>query len=241
MARALVVAWTAALVLVASGQGHQGSTGAVTQASQDTLPWTEGPSLSPGDLAAYREEAKDSEDPVDWYNLGAALLLIGDWEGSLSPLVRALDEEDDEEELDESATYDLGVAHAVAGRPRELQAEAEAATDLEPEERREHLLRARDEFRWVLRTDPTAEDARWNLELVNRWLEEEEPPPGDGGSGSGQSDQDSGGGGSGEGTPELSSAQAQDILDAAALEEMRVQGKRLERNRTRDPIVERNW
>lgn len=207
----------------------------------DSAVWSEGPMLAAGALVEYRQAAEGSDDAVDWYNFGAALLITGDWEGSLPPLTRALDEEDGGEDLDESATYDLGMAHAVAGRPLEgAEEERPPGVRADPAERREHLLRARDAFRWVLRTDPAAEDARWNLELVDRWLAEEEPPPGAGG-GAGESDDDSGGGGAGEGPPRMSAAQAQDILDQAAAAEMRVQGKRLQRNRARDPVVERNW
>jgi hypothetical protein len=39
----------------------------------------------------------------------------------------------------------------------------------------------------------------------------------------------------------LSAAEALDLLDVAAEQEKDVQGRRLERNRSRDPVVERNW
>lgn len=230
-------------VLVASAQ--QASRPNAGGTTADSAAWSDGPDLAPGALAEYREVAEGSDEAVHWYNLGAALLIEGDWEGSLPPLARALDQGDGEEELDEAATYDLGVAHAVAGRPIESEEgrEVDAGTGTlagRAADRRDHLLRARDAFRWVLRTDPAAEDARWNLELVDRWLAEEEPPRGDGG-GDGASDEDSGGGGAGEGTPQMSAAQARDILDQAAAAEMRVQDRRLERNRVRDPVIERNW
>jgi hypothetical protein len=107
------------------------------------------------------------------------------------------------------------------------------------EERRPFLEQAWDGFRWVLRQDPGADDARWNLELVSRWLEQEEDPQDDGGGGGGgaaAADQTN--------TPstrELSAAEALDLLDVAAEQEKDVQGRRLERNRSRDPVVERNW
>jgi hypothetical protein len=140
----------------------------------------------------------------------------------------------DDEDLEKSATYNLALARALAGRPPELGGE------LPFEDRRPLLEQAWDGFRWVLRQDPEAEDARWNIELVARWLEQEEDPSDDGGGG--------GGGGSANAdqanapsTPELSPAEALDLLDVAAEQEQDVQGRRLERNRSRDPVVEKNW
>ena len=92
----------------------------------------------------------------------------------------------------------------------------------------------------MVRQNPEAADARWNLELVARWLGQEADPQDDGGGG--------GGGGSADAdqanapsTPELSAAEALDLLDVAAEQEQDVQGRRLERNRSRDPVVEKNW
>ena len=42
-------------------------------------------------------------------------------------------------------------------------------------------------------------------------------------------------------TPELSAAEALDLLEQAAEEERDVQGRRQERNRSRDPVVRQNW
>jgi len=183
-------------------------------------------------LAGYRERSEDPGRPVDWFNLGAGLLLSADWEGALEPTQKALDTDD--EDLEKSATYNLALARALAGRPPELGGE------LPFEDRRPLLEQAWDGFRWVLRQDPEAEDARWNIELVARWLEQEEDPSDDGGGG--------GGGGSANAdqanapsTPELSPAEALDLLDVAAEQEQDVQGRRLERNRSRDPVVEKNW
>jgi hypothetical protein len=76
--------------------------------------------------------------------------------------------------------------------------------------------------------------------LVGRWLEQEDDPQDDGGGG--------GGGGSANAdqtdtpsTRELSAAEALDLLDVAAEQEKDVQGRRLERNRSRDPVVDKNW
>lgn len=183
-------------------------------------------------LAAFRQRSEDPGRPVDWFNLGAGLLLTADWEGALEPTQRALDTED--EELERGATYNLALARALAGRPPELGGE------MLLEERRPLLEQAWAGFRWVVRQDPGAADARWNLELVARWLEEPEDPQNEGGGG--------GGGGSADAeqteapsTRELSEAEALDLLEVAAQQEQDVQGRRLERNRSRDPVVEKNW
>jgi Ca-activated chloride channel family protein len=92
----------------------------------------------------------------------------------------------------------------------------------------------------VLRADPDSEDARWNLELVERWLEDEEQggAPGEGeGGGQGAAGQEAGGEGGTQMTPE----EAQRLLEAAADQEREVQARRLERNRERDPSLEKNW
>jgi hypothetical protein len=184
-------------------------------------------------LSGFRERTEDPGRPVDWFNLGAGLLLSGDWEGAVEPTQRALDSDD--EKLEQVATYNLALARALAGRPPELGGE------LLFEERRPLLEQAWDGFRWVLRQDPESADARWNLELVSRWLEQEEDPADEGGGGGG-----GGGGGSADqtdtpSTRELSAAEAMDLLEVAAQQEKDVQGRRLERNRSRDPVVEKNW
>ncbi|NNK48684.1 MAG: hypothetical protein HKP01_07410 [Gemmatimonadetes bacterium] len=183
-------------------------------------------------LSGFRERSEDPGRPVDWFNLGAGLLLTADWEGAFEPTQRALDSDD--EKLERAATYNLALSRALAGRPPELGGE------LSFEERRPLLEQAWDGFRWVVRQSPEAADARWNLELVARWLEQEEDSQDDGGGG--------GGGGSADAdqtnapsTPELSAAEALDLLDVAAEQEQDVQGRRLERNRSRDPVVEKNW
>ena len=183
-------------------------------------------------LAGFRERSVDPGRPGDWFNLGAGLLLGADWEGAFEPTQRALDTDD--EDLERAATYNLALARALAGRPPELGGE------LLFEERRPLLEQAWDGFRWVVRQSPEAADARWNLELVARWLEQAEDPQdqGGGGGGGGSSDADQQNAPS---TPELSPAEALDLLDVAAQQEQDVQGRRLERNRSRDPVVDKNW
>lgn len=184
-------------------------------------------------LARLREKSEEPGRPVDWFNLGAALLVSGDWEGAVEPLQRALGTDD--EELERSATYDLALARALAGRPAELGGQ------LLFEERRPLLEQAWDGFRWVLLQEPEDEDARWNLELVGRWLERDDDPQNDGGGGGGGGGADNADQQNVPSTPELSAAEALDLLEQAAEEERDVQGRRLERNRSRDPVVQRNW
>ena len=184
-------------------------------------------------LARLRERSEDPGRPVDWFNLGAALLLSGDWEGAVEPLQRAAGTDD--EELERDDTYDLALARALAGRPPELGGQLLFA------EPRPMLEQAWDGFRWVLLQDPSAEDARWNLELVGRWLEQAEDPQDAGGGGGGGGGSDQADQRDAPSTPELSASEALDLLEQAAEEERDVQGRRLERNRSRDPVVRRNW
>jgi tetratricopeptide (TPR) repeat protein len=219
-----LAAWTAASPVLV---GQEAGSGPIPPMTIDS-----GTVVTVAAIAGFRERSEDPGRPVDWFNLGAGLLLTGDWEGAVEPTQRALEADDDE--LERAATYNLALARALAGRPPELGGE------LLFEERRPLLEQAWDGFRWVLRQDPEARDARWNLELVARWLEQEDDPQDDGGGG--------GGGGSTNAdqtntpsTRELSAAEALDLLDVAAEQEKDVQGRRLERNRSRDPVVEKNW
>lgn len=221
---ALAVAW----VMTGSGAiGQEAAGGPVPPMMVDSSTV-----VSAESLAGFRERSEDPGRPVDWFNLGAGLLLTADWEGAMEPTQKALDT--DEEELERAATYNLALARALAGRPPELGGE------LLFEERRPLLEQAWDGFRWVVRQNPEAADARWNLELVARWLEQEADPQdeGGGGGGGGSADADQANAPS---TPELSAAEALDLLDVAAEQEQDVQGRRLERNRSRDPVVEKNW
>ena len=179
--------------------------------------------VSPDRVEAYRRRAADDDDPRHWYDLGAILLIAGDWEGAIEPLERAVTGPDSE--VDASASYNLGVAHGIAGRPTDSSA------------RRAGLIRARDAFRRVLREDPDAEDARWNLEIVDRWLRQ---LGGAGGGGDGGGSGGDGGDG-GEAAREMAPERVQRLLDAAASEERRVQEERFQRSRARDPVAERNW
>ena len=191
--------------------------------------------LSPDRIEEYRRRAADDDDPRRWYDLGAILLLAGDWEGAIEPLERVVAGADPD--VDASASYNLGVAHGVGGRPPDSDiARALGSGGATEGARRAGLIRARDAFRRVLRENPGAEDARWNLEVVDRWLQRL------GGAGGGGDGGGNGGDGDGGDAPrEMTPEEVQRLLDAAASEERRVQEERFQRSRSRDPVAERNW
>ncbi len=197
----------------------------------------EPPGITADELDEYWRAADGSEDPEDWYNLGAALLVGGDDEGAAPHLTRALNEAEGERQT--SAQYNLGLVDGRAGAP-DGPARDEPAAD-----RRSRLLEAREAFREVLREDSTSEDARWNLELIDRWLQQNPPPEVPGGGGGGGSGGSGGGGGGGGDAPlevpQMSAAEAAALLEAAAAQERGLQERRLERARRRDPVVEQNW
>ncbi len=205
--------------------------------------WEPGPGAptaapDPGSLVRLRARAEREDRPRDWLALGAALLAAGDWEGASGPLERSLEAAEAEPDRAD-ASYDLALVHAVAGRPSGRSRDAEGG-----EATRERLLRARDGFRAVLRADPAAEDARWNLEVVERWLRRQEDAAGGSSGASGAAGggaDDTAGSGAEELPQPMTPEEAQRLLDAAAGDERAVQARRLERNRSRDPVVERNW
>jgi len=203
----------------------------------------------PETIERLRARARAKDSPEAWLAFGGALLHSGDWQGAVPPIRRALDSRDPEIRVD--AVYDLALAWALAGSPGAPAPGPEPAPgdpgqpDVgeldDPGTPRDRLLRARDGFRAVLRADPDSEDARWNLELVERWLENEERGGSSGegeGAGQGAAGQEAAGGEAGAPmTPE----EAQRLLEAAADQEREVQARRLERNRDRDPSLEKNW
>ncbi len=187
--------------------------------------------ISPDRLESLRRKAAGNEDPRSWYDLGAALLLTGDWEGALEPLQRVVSSARPGDAA-ESASYNLGLAQGLGGRPRESTASDGPSSEM----RRAALLRARDAFRRVLRLNPAADDARWNLEVVERWLETLGGGGGGGGGGRGGSERGP------EGEPrEMTPEEVRRLLEAAASEERRVQQERFQDSRARDPVAERNW
>jgi tetratricopeptide (TPR) repeat protein len=195
----------------------------------------------PEDLAQtiteLSEQAAESEDPRDWYNLGTAYLSGRRWPEAREELTRAADT--GEGKVARFSRYNLGMANGMEGHP-----DGEASDD----ERRQRLVSARDAFREVLREDPEDPNTRWNLELVNRWLEEMSAA---GGGSSQDQEQDQGGAGGSAGqqgpaepggqAPSLTREEAEQLLQQAAGAEEEVRDKTLRRGRLRDPVVERNW
>jgi len=200
---------------------------------------TEGPRPQAADslIAVYRERAEGSENPRDWYNLGTAYLEARVWPDARGELARA--SEEGEGKVARFSRYNLGVANAMEGHPE---------GDAPAEERRGRLLAARDAFRAVLGEDAEDPNARWNLELVNRWLEETQS---EGGSSDQDEEQQQGGAGGSSGqqgpaepggeAPSLTREEAERLLQQAAGAEEDVRNKTLRRGRLRDPVVERNW
>ncbi len=185
-------------------------------------------------VARYRERATGSDRPIDHYNFGTALLHDGQVGEAQAPLELSIGSERDE--VRESAFYNLGLSTALDGR----------FAQSDPTARRAALQSAREAFREVLRRRVDDEDARWNLELVERWLEEEGESGGDEQQGGqGQSPQGAGAGaaaaaGSGE-MEMLSPEQAAALLEQAGDAEAAIRDRVMGRNRFQDPVVERNW
>jgi hypothetical protein len=184
-------------------------------------------------VARYRATVERRDRPVDSYNLGTALLLDDRPAEAREPLQRA--DGSARERVRVYGQYNLGVASGLVGR-------AEGA----PDAQRSALLAARQAFRQVLRDVPADEDARWNLELIEKWLEEaeessggqeggEQPPSQAGGQGAEQGDS-----GGSQQRP-LTHEEAAALLRAAGDAEQSIRDRFLGRNRFREPTVERNW
>ena len=187
-------------------------------------------------VARYRDRVDDSGEPIDHYNLGTALLAEERWAEAREPLGTA--SRDEKDVVREYGTYNYGIASALAGH----------LGDEDEEARRSELLAARQAFRSILRDDPVDENTRWNLELVEKWLEEQQQSGGEGQSG-GEAQSDPGGGG--EGAPQsghqggdrqpITPEEAAALLDSAGRAESSIRDRMLGRTRFRDPVVERNW
>ena len=101
----------------------------------------------------YRKTLEGDEgNPRVHYNLGSALLRLGENEDALQELQRALDGHDPE--LRTRTFYNLG--NALVGQP---------------EQDRETLEQAVEAYRRALLLEPENVDAKWNLELAMRRLE----------------------------------------------------------------------
>ncbi len=231
--------WLMAGVLVA---GPWWIASAIAAAQDQEAPaQEESPQAAPVDeseiVARYRAAAEGSERPIDHYNLGTALLEDGQWVEAREPLQRSVSSE--REQVRRYGLYNFGVTNALAGRQG----------DEEPEARRGELLAARQAFRQILRDLPADEDSRWNLELVERWLEEEEqqsggegqqggPAPSQGSGGAQGSPQ---GGSQGQDRRPLTPEEAAALLEQAGDAESDIRDRMMGRTRYKDPVVEKNW
>jgi len=199
-----------------------------------TAPPAAQPAAESATLTRYRSAAADSERPIDQYNFGTALLQEGQIAEAQSPLQASLRSE--RESVRASGYYNYGLGTALDGRLVQNDATG----------RRTALTAAREAFRQVLRGNADDEDARWNLELVERWIEEEQEAGGSGSEGGeGESPQGTGGGGApsgGSGQDQmLSPEQAAALLDQAGDAEAAIRDRVMGRNRFREPVVEKNW
>jgi tetratricopeptide (TPR) repeat protein len=130
--------------------------------------------------AIYRALSDDEPaSPVARYNLGTALLAAGEYEEARAHLTRAAQHEN--ARVAQAAHYNLGNSHLHPA----------FAADPSPE-RREHLLLAVAAYKGALLLDGNDFDAKWNLELALRLLDEDSPPP--------SPEAPQGGGGAGEAT-----------------------------------------
>lgn len=102
----------------------------------------------------YREaRARQEVNPRLSYNLGTALLRLGESDLAYERLIESLDAQ--APELRARAFYNLGYALIQRGGPQNAEA----------------LRGAIEAYRRSLLLDPRREDARWNLELASRRLE----------------------------------------------------------------------
>lgn len=199
-------------------------------------------------VEAYRAALADGHDtPELRYNLGTALLRIGAFEEAQEHLRAAVASVDPE--LLFRATYNLGTAYLMAGR-----------AESEPGPRRLYLDAAVETLKDALRLEPGDMDAKWNLELALRFLENTEPPEeeerGDDDGGDGDRGEPPEGGDQQVGSPSGGQQQADDgplpelapltpeeaerILNAAEQSERDVVRARLGRE-SRDTPVVRDW
>lgn len=195
-------------------------------------------------VEAYRAALEDGDDRAQLqYNLGTALLRLGEYEEAQRHLEAALADVDPA--LRQRALYNLGNRFLVEGRD-----EAEA-------EQRDRLLDAAIEaYQGALRIDPSDGDAKWNLELALREQEQSpdspEPEPQD--DQQEQENQEGGAGdqpqpnapqgdrpaGSGENEAPLSPEQAEQILNAVEQDERELYQEQLRRGARETPVV-RDW
>lgn len=187
-------------------------------------------------VARYRAAARESERPIDAYNLGTALMRDGRWIEAREAL--RLASRSDRQRVREFGLYNYGASSARAA----VEGEADS------HESRSLLISARQAFRQILRDRPEDEDTRWNLELVERWLEERQEESGGQGEGGGEappqgggSEGSSQGGAEGRNQQPVSPEEAAALLDSAGDAESETRDRMMGRTRYRDPVVEKNW
>mgnify|MGYP001063761776 CR=1 FL=1 len=202
-------------------------------------------------VEAYRAALADGEaSPVLHYNLGTALLRLGQYDEAERHLRAALSTVEPDARV--RAHFNLGNRFLEAAR-----------TIPDPRARAQLLDAAVEAYRQALRIDPGDLDAKWNLELA--LTERDQQPPVPQGGGEDQQDQDrqpqdqqddGAGGGGGENQPSgstqdggerrsrdtgaLSPEQAERILSAVEQGERELQREKLRRGR-RDTPVARDW
>lgn len=179
-----------------------------------------------GDMKAAAAQLSRRLNPqasdTSWYNAGTAQLAAGELAAARASLTRAGKSLDPE--LRYRALYNAGVA-----------ALKQASVD---STRRDSLLgEAAGYLKDALSLAPSSARAKWNLELAQR----RQPPPPSGGGGnqppppkppSGQSPPDPGERKPSQGTPDLSQAQADQILNSVEREERDTRTRRLGKSRT---------
>jgi tetratricopeptide (TPR) repeat protein len=186
----------------------------------------------PKEAAALLVRRLTEQSPdTAWYNAGTALLAAGDYPAARKALAHASRSLDPA--LRYRALYNQGVASL-----RQAAADSSARDSL--------LSDASASLRDALSLEPASQRAKWNLELAER----RRPPPPSGGGGNsptppppqGQQPQDpqSGQGGAGRGTPNLSQAQAEQILNSVSREERDTRVRRL--GKARNGVAgEKDW
>ncbi len=172
--------------------------------------------------AQLTRQLSPSASDTTWYNAGTAQLAAGELTAARTSLTRAGKSLDPE--LRYRALYNAGVA-----------ALKQAAVD---STRRDSLLgEAAGYLKDALSLVPSSQRAKWNLELAQR----RQPPPPSGGGGNtppppkpqgGQSPTDPGERKPNQGTPDLSQAQADQILNSVEREERETRSRRLGKSRT---------
>ncbi|HEX8395498.1 MAG TPA: tetratricopeptide repeat protein [Longimicrobium sp.] len=191
-------------------------------------------------VAAYRRalQAGDSSAVVR-YNLGTSLLRMGRYDDARPHLEAAARAR----RIAGRAAYNAGNADLVPA----------AAGKTPPDAREPALRRAVTRYRQALLHDPADADARWNLELAQRLLDEEQKKGGGGGGGPQPDPAPNAGGGNAPnpatpppapagqgGAGGMTPQQAERVLDGAERREQQVQRRELKRDQAESAGV-RDW